>query len=135
MEQTMEKTYRIARILGLYLFVTGLGFLVSGDYFSRMIAYTGTDPVLINLSGMTHFFIGMTILVHHFHWRKPLQIVVNILGFMYTAKGVVLIAFPELGLAANNNPLQTPAFMSFIWMAIGLAISYFAFFGRRHEKK
>lgn len=134
MEHSMSKTYRIAKIVSVYLLITGLGFLVSGAYYTKMISHTGTDPVLINLSGMTHFFIGMTILVNHFQWKKPLQIAVTLLGLMYTIKGVVLIVVPELGLQVNNNPAQVPAFMSIIWIIVGLAIGYFAFFGKRYEK-
>ncbi|WP_139125130.1 hypothetical protein [Bacillus solimangrovi] len=76
----MNLTVRIARIVSIYYLITGLGFLFSSDYSLKMVAPTGSDPVLINLSGMVHFFIGMTILVHHFKWKKPLQIAVSLSG-------------------------------------------------------
>jgi hypothetical protein len=60
-----------------------------------MISHTGSDPVLINLSGMVHFFIGMTILVNHFLWKNAKQIMVTLLGFMFSLKGIFLIALPE----------------------------------------
>lgn len=135
MENSTKKTYQIAKIVSVYFFVTGLGFLLSGDFYESMISHTGTDPVLINLSGMVHFFIGMTIIVNHFRWRKPLQVVVTLSGFMYLLKGVLLIALPELTLQTNDNPAQNPAMLSYIWMAIGLVYAYFAFFGSRREKK
>lgn len=58
-------TLYIARIFSAYLIVTGLGFLLSPNFFTQMMATTDSDPVLINLSGMVHFFIGATILVLH----------------------------------------------------------------------
>lgn len=100
----MNTTIRIGKIVSLYLIVTGLGFLLSSDYYANMIAHTGTDPVLINLSGMVHFFIGMTILVLHFRWKKLLEIIVTVLGFMFLLKGIFLIALPELTLQTSNNP-------------------------------
>ena len=62
----MENSKRIGKILAIYLLVTGAGFLFSAEYYAQMIAHAGSDPILINLSGMVHFFIGMTILVNHF---------------------------------------------------------------------
>ena len=50
----LDRTTIIARILSIYLSVTGLGFLVSNSYYSEMISQSGSDPVLINLSGMVH---------------------------------------------------------------------------------
>lgn len=124
----MDATARIARILSAYLVVTGLGFALSGDYFARMIAQVGSDPVLINLSGMVHFFIGITVLVHHFLWKKPLQIAVSLLGSLFLLKGVFLIALPELTLQTANNPAQKPWVMAVGFLLVGFALGYFAYF-------
>ena len=121
-------TLLIARILSTYLLITGLGFLISGEYYSAMIAHTGSDPVLINLSGMVHFFIGMTILVIHFRWRGVLQIVVTILGAMFFLKGAFLIALPELALQTGNNPAQKTWLMAVLFVSAGTVLGYFAYF-------
>jgi len=75
----MEITNKIGKIVAAYLIVTGIGFLISSEYYSHMISHKGTDPILINLSGMVHLFIGMTILVNHFLWKNALQIIVTLL--------------------------------------------------------
>ncbi|WP_158655290.1 hypothetical protein [Flavivirga eckloniae] len=120
----MQTTNRIAKILSAYLMVTGTGFLLSSDYYSQMISHAGSDPVLINLSGMVHFFIGMTILVNHFLWKNALQIIVTILGFMFLLKGAFLIALPELTLQSGNNPVQLPWAMSVGFIAIGICMAF-----------
>jgi hypothetical protein len=129
----MHTTHRIALLLSGYLIVTGLGFLLSADYYAAMIAHTGTDPVLINLSGMVHFFIGMGILVHHFVWKSALQIMVTILGLMFLLKGLFLIALPELTLQAGNNPAQVPWAMAIGFVGAGLVLGYMALFGKRYR--
>ena len=130
-----DRTVLIARIVSMYLLVTGCGFLFSGEYFSKMIAHTGSDPVLINLSGMVHFFIGMTILVVHFRWREPLQVIVTLLGLMFFFKGVLLIALPELTLQMGANPLQETWVMAMGFIAVGIAVAYPAFFLKRRGFK
>jgi hypothetical protein len=127
-EKLMDATTKIARILSAYLVVTGSGFALSGDYFTRMIAHVGSDPVLINLSGMVHFFIGITVLVHHFLWKKPLQIAVSLLGSLFLLKGIFLIALPELALQTTNNPAQKPWAMAIGFLLVGFALGYFAYF-------
>ncbi len=125
----LDRTVIIARILSMYLLVTGLGFLASDGYFSKMIAHSGSDPVLINLSGMVHFFIGATILTVHFLWKKPLQIVVTLLGVMFFLKGTFLIALPELTLQTGNNPLQKNTWLMAVgFISVGVIIGYFAYF-------
>ncbi|MEI5907503.1 hypothetical protein WAK64_10580 [Bacillus spongiae] len=130
----MNSTVRISRIVSIYYLITGLGFSLSSDYYVTMVAHTSSDPVLINLSGMVHFFIGMTILVHHFKWKKPLQIAVSLSGVFFLLKGVFLIVLPELTLQTGNNPAQSPWIMSISFIGVGLLVGYFAYF-RKYEDK
>ncbi len=112
----------------MYLLITGIGFLFSGRYYAAMITHTGSDPILINLSGMVHFFIGMTILVLHFRWKGGLQIVVTMLGVLFFLKGAFLIALPELTLQTGNNPAQKTWLMALSFIAVGSIVGYFAYF-------
>lgn len=126
----MQNTVKLGKIIAAYLLVTGIGFLVSANYYSQLITHQGTDPVLINLSGMVHFFIGITIIVHHFVWKNLLQIMVSSLGILFLLKGIFLIAIPELTLQTGNNPAQIPWLMSFGFLGIGLLMGYLSFFNR-----
>lgn len=131
----MNLTKRLARIVSLYYFVTGLGFWFSSEYYAKMIAHTGSDPVLINLSGMVHFFIGITILVHHFRWKKFLQIAVSLSGIFFLLKGAFMIVLPEMTLQTGNNPAQVPWVMSLGFLGVGLLVGYFAYFRKPNEEK
>ncbi len=125
------QTRPLAKILSAYLLATGIGFLVSADFYNRMIAHTGSDPVLINLSGMVHFFIGITILVLHFRWRGLLPILVSLLGAMYLLKGSLLIAVPELTLQSGGNTAQLSWVTPAGFLAFGILLGALAFFGKR----
>ena len=129
----LDRTTIIARILSIYLSVTGLGFLVSNSYYSEMISQPGSDPVLINLSGMVHLFIGAAILTIHFLWKTPLQIVVTFLGIMFSIKGALLIVVPDIVLqsAENSAGLSPPVSLAFI--LVGGIIGYFAYFQSQNE--
>ena len=129
MQKSLNITTGIARIVAVYYLVTGLGFLISRDYYAQMVATNGSDPILINLSGMVHFFIGMTILVFHFKWRSVLQGIVTVLGALFLLKGVFLIAVPEMTLQADTSTeVGLATVIGFI--AVGVVLGYFAFFGK-----
>ncbi len=121
-----DTTVILARIVSAYLIVTGLGFLLSPDFFANMIVHKGSDPVLINLSGMTHFFIGITILVLHFKWRGALEVLVTLIGILYLLKGAALIAIPELTLQTGGNDAQLSIFVPIGFLAVGLVMAYLA---------
>ena len=129
----LDRTTIIARILSIYLSVTGLGFLVSNSYYSEMISQSGSDPVLINLSGMVHLFIGAAILTIHFLWKTPLQIVVTFLGIMFSIKGALLIVVPDIVLqsAENSAGLSPPVSLAFI-LVCGI-IGYCSYFQSQNE--
>ncbi|HAS40189.1 MAG TPA: hypothetical protein DCS93_06895 [Microscillaceae bacterium] len=127
-------THKIGKIIAVYLVTTGVGFLVSSEYYSQMITHSNSDPVLINLSGMVHFFIGMTILVNHFLWKSALQIMVTLLGCMFFLKGFFLIAFPKLMLQSGNSTVTIPWAMPIGFIGVGVLVGYLAFFKASRSK-
>jgi len=129
----LDRTTIIARILSIYLSVTGLGFLVSNSYYSEMISQSGSDPVLINLSGMVHLFIGAAILTIHFLWKTPLQIVVTFLGIMFSIKGALLIVVPDIVLQSAGNSAGLSPLGSLAFILVGGIIGYFAYFQSQNE--
>ncbi len=129
----LDRTTIIARILSIYLSVTGLGFLVSNSYYSEMISQSGSDPVLINLSGMVHLFIGAAILTIHFLWKTPLQIVVTFLGIMFSIKGALLIVVPDIVLQSAGNSAGLSPLVSLAFILVGGIIGYFAYFQSQNE--
>lgn len=120
-------TVKIAKIVSAYLIVTGIGFLVSSEFYETLISHKATNPILINLSGMVHFFIGMTILAMHCKWKNILQILVSSLGFMFFIKGALLIAIPKLILQSGGNELQKPWLMSLGFISVGIVMWYLIF--------
>jgi|GEM_PF-409223 len=130
MEKSLDTTKLIGRVVSMYYVVTGIGFMLSGNYYADMVSSTGTDPVLINLSGMVHFFIGMTILVIHFKWKSILQSFVTLLGFAFLLKGVFLIALPELTLQSDTSTeVGWATIAGFI--AVGIILGYYSFLHNR----
>jgi len=122
-------TVVIGRVISLYLAVSGVGFLVSGDFYRRMISVADkSDPLLVNLSGMIHFLIGATILVLHFRWSSVLEVLVTLLGFSFALKGAFLIALPKLTLKSSQTSPWLLRVQGVAFVAAGLVLGYFSYF-------
>ena len=92
-----ETTIFIAKMTSAYLVVTGLGFLLSTEFYEKMVRGSArTDPVTLNLSGAVHFLVGLSILIRHFRWASPPEVIVTLIGFAAMAKGAALIAVPRV---------------------------------------
>lgn len=124
-------TELIASIAGPYWIVTGLGFILSRSFYERMLLGTETaDPVLINLSGATHFILGMIVLVNHFLWGSIAEAAVTLLGFMLIAKGTLLIAVPDATLKAPRALGNTLTASTIGFLIVGLYFCYVGYWPR-----
>lgn len=121
-------TALIAKIIGPYLIVTGIGFAVSSRFYQRMIeAGSDVSPVTVNLSGAVHFVIGMIILVNHFHWSSLAESAVSLIGVVATLKGAALITLPELTVKSSKTAGKTLKITAIVFVAIGLYFCYVGF--------
>lgn len=89
-------TLLIAKIAGPWFLLAAAGFLVSRDFYSRMIANQNrTDPVTLMIAGLIALFFGLWILVTSFFWQTPVQIIISILGIISAIKGAAILVIPE----------------------------------------
>lgn len=123
-------TELIAKIGGIYLLVTGLGFLISPKFYTRMIEGTpNSDPVLLNLSGACHLIVGLVILANHWTWNSAGAIAVSLLGLAAVAKGATLIAIPEVTLKTADGTEKMLPRMGVGFMLYGVFLGWVGFFG------
>ena len=66
-----ETTIFFGKIAGAYFLVTGLGLLISTEFYEKMVrGNASTDPVTLNLSGAVHFLVGLVIVIQHIRWAR-----------------------------------------------------------------
>lgn len=123
-----EMTELIAMIAGPYLFITGCGFLISQHFYMKMIEEAHkSDPILINLSGATHFIVGLLVLVNHFTWNSATEIIVTLIGCAATLKGTLLIVAPVLALKTDKPSLYKLYLSSTVFIGLGAILTYQAY--------
>lgn len=115
-----DMTQFIASLAGSYLFVTGLGFLISTRFYARMVAGNASaDPILLNLSGAVHFLVGLLVVLRHFHWDGLTEALVTLVGLAAVLKGLSLIVVPERALKAPQTSARMLRFSGIAFVLIG----------------
>jgi uncharacterized protein YjeT (DUF2065 family) len=123
-------TVLLGQILGAYLLVNGLGFLISSDFYRRLRGESQqADRLAVNLSGMVHFILGMAIVATHILWGSLLQVLVTVSGIGFAAKGFAMIVVPEWTLRATPVSERSLRLSGAAFVVAGLVFGYLSFFG------
>ena len=123
-------TLFLGRMIAPYLFVSGLGFLLSFSFYQNLqINSDKSDPLTVNLSGMVHFLIGLAIVLNHFLWGNILEIIVTLLGFGFLIKGLTLIIIPNATLRSNKVSAKLLRLEGIGFLTAGLYVGYVSYFG------
>ncbi len=123
-------TILLGKILAAYLLVSGLGFLLSRDFYRKLRATSETsDRLTVNLSGMVHFILGMAIVTTHLLWGNLLQVLVTFTGIGFVAKGFAMIVFPEWTLRSSPVTERSLWLSGVAFVVAGLVFGYLSYFG------
>jgi uncharacterized protein YjeT (DUF2065 family) len=94
--ETMTTIDIVAHTLGVFYAIIGLSMLIRPGAYRDMAAEFFSSPALCYTGGILALLFGLVVLAFHSEWRGTLSIIVGIVGWLATAKGVVLIIRPEM---------------------------------------
>lgn len=108
----------------------GLGFLLSGDFYRKMMTEMRESRVSVYISAVVALIFGFVIVSFHNDWRPDWTLIVTIIGWLGLAKGILLFIFPEPllrmseRLMAMKNYLRIAGIFALI---LGFVLAYFGF--------
>ncbi len=94
--ETMTAIDLVAHTLGVLYAVIGLSMLLRPGAYRDIAAEFFASPALCYTGGIMALLFGLVVLAFHSEWRGALSIIVGIIGWLATAKGVLLIIRPEM---------------------------------------
>ena len=122
-------TLFLGKMIAPYLFVSGLGFLLSVNFYEKLLTNSDkSDPLTVNLSGMVHFLIGLAIVLKHHLWGNVIEILVSLVGFGFLIKGLTLIVFPNSTLKSTKVSVKLLRISGIGFLAAGLYLGYMSYF-------
>lgn len=125
--QVQQRTRMFARVLGPFLaIVTIIVALRAPDMRQLLSEFTASD-VWPWVTGAFILMGGIAIVAFHQLWRGPAAIVVSVLGQLLVARGVFLLAFPDVFASVANRVIGAAVVWQTVYLvfaAIGLSLTY-----------
>lgn len=92
----MDNTLLVAKILGIYLVISGFLLLVRGKSITSMMKDFYDHPALIYLTSTILIFISSLYLLQYNIWDGTSRVIVTIFAWSTFLKGITYIFFPKL---------------------------------------
>lgn len=92
----MEISLIVAKVLGLYLVVSGLFLVFRGKTVPHLLKDFFNHPAIVYLAGAMLIFLSAIFLVQNNIWDGTWRTIITIVAWATLIKGVAYILFPEV---------------------------------------
>lgn len=126
----MELSILIARIFGVIYTVIGLGILINGDHYRKVVDNFLKNPALTYLGGLIALLAGFLLVTYHNIWDGSWRVIISVIGWMALVKGVLLLICPGILMNLSKGLFKgkkATLIGGFIALVIGLVLGYFGF--------
>jgi uncharacterized membrane protein len=126
----METSIFLARILGLYCLIIGLGGLLHIKSYQRIIDGFVANAALVYFSGVFALLLGLLVIQCHNIWTLNWRVIITLIGWMSTLKGMYLIFVPGSLAQVAKFYLKFPILLTFhmiLLLVLGSILITFGF--------
>ena len=119
----------LAKVLGLYLFLTSLAFLLNQQRFKKIFHDLVSDHAMLTVTGCVGMFIGLLIVLSHNIWMSDWPVMVTIVGWVALLQGIARIYFPDGYTKWVKESLHKSGFQiwNWIWLLVGIYLIWAGF--------
>ncbi|MCS5711869.1 hypothetical protein [Candidatus Berkiella aquae] len=121
-----------ARLLGLYAVILSIGMFFHLKQYQTLMADLAQNPLILMTLGMITLFLGLGIVLSH-RTCRGWPILITILGYWITFKGIVLLFFPQW---VSKIVTMWQSYNSYVVLAptliLGLILLICGFIVKRH---
>lgn len=111
-----ETTVVLARILGGYMLVMGIGMLIHRRMALDLLERLRSDLPLTYIMAVFALLFGLVIVSIHNAWSGPVAIVITVIGWLAVAEGAAIVVLRQRYMAFVL-PLVRPAWAQRAWGA------------------
>ncbi|HTQ15814.1 hypothetical protein [Mycobacterium sp.] len=117
--QLQPRTRVFARVLGPFLAILGITVVARASEMRALLSEFESNVVWAWVTGAFVLLIGLVVVALHQYWRGAAAIVVSVVGWMITLRGLFLLAFPRAFMSAANATIG----MGPLWIAVSALIA------------
>ena len=122
----MELSLFLAKVIGLYLLIIGLGMLINRKEFEPLIRQVVKDKLLIFLSGTMALLLGLLVVLSHNVWTPDWRGLITLLGWLTLLKGLMRVLLPSVAEQIRDSVMKSKnvlTVMATILAFVGLYLS------------
>jgi hypothetical protein len=125
--ESQARTRMFSRVLGLFLAILDVTAVVRASDMQALLAQFEANSLWTWVTGAFVLLFGLVIIAGHQYWRGAPAIIVTLLGWLITLRGVLLLAFPKAFVAVANSMIGAQALwmsLCIVFAVVGLYLAY-----------
>lgn len=123
----MAASVFIAKILGVTYLVVGIGIVNNQKHYRNVLHSFLKEDALMYLGGVISLVVGLVLVLVHNHWVADWRILVTLIGWLATIKGVVILVSPKSIHGLTRYWAKHMSLMAPMAIGIGMVFCYFGF--------
>ncbi|KWX22518.1 membrane protein [Mycolicibacterium wolinskyi] len=128
-QQSDIRTRVFARVLGPYLIIVTITALARAADMPSLLSQFGENSVWPWVTGAFVLLSGLVVVALHPYWRGVSAIVVSVVGWLTTLKGLFLLAIPQTYLSFGDSMVSADVWWKAIMVVMALVGLYLTYVG------
>ncbi len=127
----MEISVFLAKLIGTYMVIVAVGFLVNRNIYQRLIDDFFKSPALTYMGAALAIITGLLIVLMHNVWVIGWPVIITVFGWLGLIKGILLIIFPGLVVKLTHVYQKMPGLLTanlIVFLLLGMALVFKGYF-------
>ena len=122
-------TRMFARVLGPFLVIVDLVAVVRSPDTQAVLSEFESNSLWSWVAGAFVLLFGLIVVAGHQHWRGTAPIIISVLGWLVTLRGLLLLAFPKVFVSVAHSVVGAQAWWVTLCIAFSLVGLYLTYVG------
>jgi hypothetical protein len=128
-QQSQARTRMFSRVLGPFLVIVDVTAVVRASDTRAVVSEFEASSLWSWVAGAFVLISGLIIVAGHQYWRGAAAIIVSVLGWLITLRGLLLLAFPKVFVSVANSMIGAQGWWVALCVAFALVGLYLTYVG------
>jgi hypothetical protein len=128
-QQSQTRTRMFSRVLGPFLVIVDVTAIARASDMQKLLSQFEANSLWTWVTGAFILVFGLIIVAGHQYWRGAAAIIVSVLGWLVTLRGLLLLAFPKVFVSVANSMVGAQAWWVAVCITAALAGLYLTYVG------
>ena len=128
-QQSQTPTRMFSRVLGPFLVILDVTAIARASDMQKLLSQFEANSLWTWVTGAFILVFGLIIVACHQYWRGAAAIIVSLLGWLVTLRGLLLLAFPKIFVSVANSVIGAQAWWLAVCIAAALGGLYLTYVG------